>query len=830
MKVLNKLVKQNLLKNKQRTVVSIIGIILSCALITALFGLVISFQETIKEDALKTYGNRHVTFANVLKDDIKNISNNKNIESYYLSNIKAAKVEDKLAGVIGLNKKDITVLKDKLVEGNIPSSENEIVIDVIYADRYNIKIGDEISVTTGERYSEGYKLNDSNPYYKDKETFENVNNSEYKVVGICSYYSYLASKYEYNLYRIDNEIANKSNMHILYNDPKNYNKITAQINGTKTDLEKGKYDISYNSEYLRWAGYAVGDSTKFYVVSMGAIVSFIIIVVSVFCIKNSFTISVSEKTRMYGMLSSIGATPKQIKRNVLKEGWYLGIIGIPIGIISGITASYILTKITANLLNSVGGNNFEMIYKISISSILLSVVLASITIYLSAIGSARRASKITEIEAIIDQKEIKLKTNKLKTPKIIKKIFKTGGVLAYKNIKRSKSKYRTTILALVISITSFISISYFIEIGLKQAGDMLGSMSFNISTTVRDTSPIAKGVQEKIYKEISKLNNVDEFSIVRKKMIFLKEEFLENIPSNDRAQAYIFTLSEEEYKKLLNRAKLKYEDVKDKGIVVHNTDEITNEKNERETRKIIKENLTSMEYTDFSKKEKNKMDLIFKEANFMGIENYYGGTLPCIVASEEYFNKIFLKPSYDQIYIKSSNPRQLKKDIKKYEKDLDESVDLYIVDIAEIVDQQNTMVLLISIFLYGFIAVITLIGITNIFNTITTNMMLRQREFAILKSTGMTDKEFINMIRLESLFYGVKSLFFGLTFGIGLSYLMYYVTNRSDFMMISEFKPSFIAIVTSIIFVFVIVNLIMRYSLSKINKQNIIETIRNENI
>ena len=141
------------------------------------------------------------------------------------------------------------------------------------------------------------------------------------------------------------------------------------------------------------------------------------------------------------------------------------------------------------------------------------------------------------------------------------------------------------------------------------------------------------------------------------------------------------------------------------------------------------------------------------------------------------------------------------------------------------------MVLLVSIFLYGFIGVITLIGITNIFNTITTNMMLRQREFAILRSTGMTNKEFKNMIRLESLFYGVKSLFFGLIFGIGLSYLMYYIMKQNDISnLVKSFEIPLTSIVISTVFVFLIINLIMRYSLAKINKQNIIETIRNENI
>ena len=137
------------------------------------------------------------------------------------------------------------------------------------------------------------------------------------------------------------------------------------------------------------------------------------------------------------------------------------------------------------------------------------------------------------------------------------------------------------------------------------------------------------------------------------------------------------------------------------------------------------------------------------------------------------------------------------------------------------------MIIWISVFLYGFIIVITLIGVTNIFNTITTNMNLRSKEFAMLKSIGMTKKEFNRMINLESIFYGVKSLLIGNVLGVGLSYFIYKtVADAMDF----GFQLPIKSIIISIVFVMIVVSIIMRYSLKKINKQNIIETIRKENI
>ena len=149
------------------------------------------------------------------------------------------------------------------------------------------------------------------------------------------------------------------------------------------------------------------------------------------------------------------------------------------------------------------------------------------------------------------------------------------------------------------------------------------------------------------------------------------------------------------------------------------------------------------------------------------------------------------------------------------------------MNIEEIVKQQKAMLIVVSIFLYGFITVITLIGVTNIFNTITTNMNLRQKEFAMLKSIGMTKKEFNRMINLETLFYCTKALVYGIILGILGSYGIY-KAFAVDFDAGYQFPT--IAIVICIIFVFLIVYMIMKYSISKINKQNIIETIRNENI
>lgn len=134
----------------------------------------------------------------------------------------------------------------------------------------------------------------------------------------------------------------------------------------------------------------------------------------------------------------------------------------------------------------------------------------------------------------------------------------------------------------------------------------------------------------------------------------------------------------------------------------------------------------------------------------------------------------------------------------------------------------------IRILLYGFITLVTLIGVTSVFNTINTSIMLRKKEFAMLRSVGLTPRGFNKILFFESLFFGFKSLLYALPVSLGIVLLIdKTATNVMDFGYIIWPVKS---IIISIIGVFIIVLLTMLYSASKIKKDNILETIREENI
>ena len=386
------------------------------------------------------------------------------------------------------SKGSIEKLGISLVEGRLPENDNEVAISSHIKSNGGVeyKIGDELDLNLGERISGGESLGQG-VALEDVENEEFVPKSEktYKIVGIIERTNFDVEPYRAPGYTVltilsDKYVTNNLNVYVRYKDVKEHITTTAQIirideqvmkritdpsNGmiSESDAEafgNAKYSFSENDGLLRWENLEFNESTTNTLYAVSAVV-IVIIVTSVFCIKNSFEISITEKTRQYGMLASVGATSKQIKKNVLYEGLILGIIGIPVGILSGLVAIFILLKVISNILKDFSG--IEFIYATSFLAIAISIVLASITIYLSARKSAKKASKISPIEAIRNTDDIKIKAKKLRSPKIIKRLFGVGGDILYKNLKRNRKKYRTTVISIIVSVLIFIAMSAFVQ-------------------------------------------------------------------------------------------------------------------------------------------------------------------------------------------------------------------------------------------------------------------------------------------------------------------------------------------------------------------------------
>lgn len=859
MSILNKFTVKNLKLNKKRTIVTIIGIMLSTALICGVAGLVSSFKTSLINWIKVQDGNYHVAFHDIPVEKLKYVSENQKVKDYYLvGDVGWANLEDSTndykpyVHILEYDNKALKNLGVNLTEGRLPENSNEIVISehIITNGRVVLKVGDEITLDVGKRVSsDGEELNENNPLLngntlivyddetdlEEKETeeveetehIENTTKKTYKIVGIMQRLSREDfSSPGYIVITHMDKIPEKIDISVLYKNPKEYEEIAKDICKTFGIMSLNEIDI--NTELLRFEG-VMSENMMTVLYTIAGVIIAIIVVSSVFVIRNSFSISVAEKNRQYGMLASIGATSKQIKRNVIFEGMIIGLIAIPLGIILGIVAIMILLQVVNYLLVDML-NNLSFIYSINPLAIVVSIVISLITIYLSCLIPAIRASKISPIESIRGNKDIKIKAKKLRTSRLTKKIFGIGGVIASKNLKRSKKKYRTTVISLVVSIFIFISLSSILNLGTKVTGLYYKDFKFNMY--------VSYGTEE-IYEELVKQDNVDNYAYYYQTSLDFEGMKYASEFGKDQLNAYgdnmisLVAYNNEYFKNYIKELGLNPEDYK--TVALLQDDEIRyNDDGSKTIDRLYK--IKPNDKIEVGRVDKTYNITISKctadDSKPMGQEvTYYHDGV--IIVSEDFVKEVFGEDVENSSYmlsnllINSKHPQELENTLNDLIKVNTKYTGLEVTNYDTYIDQQRRMVLVVKIFLYGFISVITLIGVTNIFNTITTNMILRSKEFAMLKSIGMSKKEFNKMIRLESIMYGAKSLLIGIPLGILGSYGVYKAFAQG---VDVGYMIPYPAIIISIVFVFIIVGITMKYSLDKINKQNIIETIRKDNI
>ncbi len=906
MNLLKKLTKKNLQLNKKRTIVTIIGIMLSVALITAVATMFVSLYKSIIKYETTIKGNFHISLSGVPTEDLQLFKENRYIDNYYLveevgyAKLEGSKNESKpYLYITSFTKDSLENLSVNLIEGRLPENDHEIIISnhIKTNGRVEYHIGDTLTLNVGKRVSDGYELNQTNPYgepFKETESEEKIveelidtKEYTYKVVGIMERPSNYIEEYTapgYTCITYNNNPQGKASVYIRFNKLgiKNIEKAIAGIleidekifekyyKGDYTDeewpkiqqeLNKAKYETGYLNQYLMILEDGIFKDRSFKNIGyIAGFVCLIIIATSVFCIKNSFDISISEKTKQYGMLSSIGATKKQIKKNVYYEAFKLGIVGIPLGVILGLIASAFLVLICNILLKDM--LNTVIVLSISIEAIIFGILLGIITIFLSSLRSAYRASRITPINAIRNSADIKIKSKKIKSPKLIKKLFGIGGEISYKNLKRSKKKYRTTVISITVCVAVFIALSSFMHLFYQFITVEYAAYDHNIDVMARD------GFSAKAREEMNDIvtrDDIKNYSFERtqagaiknpiitkdfQKLIDQDKERYEFIYEGDEenngyhhGEILVSSIGDYQYRKYLKELKLDYEKTKDKLILL----------NQVETYDYVKQKMVKYLAYDYKKGDKINIAKYAVDENNNSVKvntdfeiaavtmkRPFGFSMiiatPVFIVSDETFDAFNNKNTTEKDkYRNSAEPGERYlfdvEDPDKFQDDIErilKNEEIEITNIAQEQRQIKSLHLLIGIFLYGFITVISLIGITNIFNTITTNMELRKREFATLKSIGMTTKEFNRMISLESFFYGTKSLLIGIPIGIVLSVLLYNLLN--DDMIITKYEVPYSSIIISILVVFLLITIIMKFSINKINKQNTIETIRNENI
>lgn len=838
MSLFNSLATKHLQLNKKQSIVLIIGIILSTALITSVSTLLASFQTSTYEYTKKHYGNYHYEFVNVPLQDLDRLKSNSNVEDLFITqdighhifNDSQKQLDIKL---IRVSENTLSKLGIELLEGRMPQNENEIIVSNKTETEENIKpqIGSDIVLTSHNGNTTTYKVvGIANIMNQQIEPRFTSSNSEFFYTFITYLDTNLLND-RLNVYIRCIDLKNRVNTlsDILQIDSKTFEELKEKtISKTETNLiatNSKLYSCIPNPQLISFETESDSDQTSQMLYFIAAIVIFIIIITSVYCIKSSFNIAITERVRLYGILSSIGATSKQIKKSILYEAFLLGVISIPIGIILGIFSVYILLQIVEQCIAK---SLFEMdfIFSVNFIAISFAILLSSLTVYWSARKIAKKASRISPMEAIRSNKDIKIKSKKMLSSKFIKKLFGVSGNIAYKNLKRNSRKYRTTVISIIMSVSAFIAMISFTNYGFEVSKLYYKQYDHSIILFGDNYRALEKITQDSNIL-MSELNRSD-WGIVKNAGEHYSDEVKSLVTQNEHKNEMILleSLGNQEYSRFLNKLGLQYENVKDKAILLdYKTDKTMSEENS----KFVTFRIFDYTVNDILQLEKDDKSISLEIAAItqetpMGLPSYNGAYL---IVSEDFMNQYLILTdstinSYT-LYINASND----KEVENYLKENYSDSYFYMSNISNEEREQKTILMSISIFLYAFIIVTSLVGITNIFNVITTSIELRQKEFAHLKAIGMTNKEFHKMIQLEGIFLGIKSLIIGLLLGIILSFFIHLAFSTN--VIIDYILPTN-GIIISILAVSILIWCIMRYSFHKINRQNIIETMRKDTI
>lgn len=851
MNIVNKLTLRHLKENKGRTLVTTFGIIVSVAMITAVFVAMASFLQLFADVSVVSEGNYAAQLSDVKLSSLDELYKDERIETVGLcdENYKQFKIDngksDRFAtGSIGAcDDGYFKMFIQADYDGTLPKTSDEIAVqsDFIEKNELDWQVGDIVSIPCGIRTMRDKDGEfDVKGAYSKGEKFVRQEVKQYRITAIL-HQNNPTSDFAFLTYSDDL----KANPTVAFQLKTLNSKSLDVVNDIIDKANPGTSTV--NKELLYSKLSFSSDSFVANILPLVVILLIIIMVASVVLIYNAFAMSLSEKVKYLGMLSSVGATKRQKRLSIYYEGFILALFGIPLGIGAGVAGIGITLKalgkkiIATSMINGVTEQNVSMKVVFPIWAVLIVLGLSIITILISCSIPAKKASKISTISAIRQSDEIKVKAKTLKCPKYIKAIFGYEGELAYKNLKRNGRKARVITVSIALSIILFLSCNYFCALFANETVAQ-DSMPYQIGVYLDETN------RESAIKEFENIDGIDDMYSVTNLYYFVQknknyknnfEMFTDNKnltnaysrEFSNRFAVLINMLDDDMFNELCAKngidSKAYYNsNNKCKLLLMNNVSHTANGK------KVFTDNILGSSFKEAYYPEDN---LQFEITDFVK----YSNTKPCNLNN---IGVISLYMPYSQ-FVKvckniNANDNQLSKYIlgiettdhqKVTEKlntisDDEKYSNFSVVDFSEQMQAFNTIALVIQVFVYGFVALISLITIFNIINTISSGIASRKKEFAMMKSVGITPKGFNKMIMLESAFYGIKAVIFGLPISALISFGMHKALNNST----TTFSIDYVLYLIVALVVFAIIGMTMIYSVKKVQQNNIIETLKDD--
>lgn len=847
MNVVKKLTLRHLSENKGRTIITLIGICISVAMITAVFTAMASFISFFGKTALFQNGDWHFEVTDVSDDTI-----NKTLADDRVESVIRIKPSNGFVFEIdgGNSKKDYELcsLCDKAylehmipteIEGSLPSAPGEAAVSGDYIKRHMLdwKAGDKVTLPIGHFEGDG---NDTDSY-----SFVKTGERSFTITAVL----------DYNLPTLDYPIlilGSDEEMHsgiitalFKLNSP-NFSALKT-INSICSDYKIEHPDT--NTELL--AANLSFDKGGYLSTLVPPVIFLLtlIIIASVLLIYNAFSMSLSERVRYLGMLASVGATKKQKRTSIYFEGFILGIIGIPVGTLAGIagiavTLYFISDKIiSTSMIAGIENTNLKINVDVPVWAIVMIVIFSVLTIWISTLIPAKKASEISPIDAIRQTDSIKIKKQKYSCPKIVSRIFGFEGEISYKSLKRNSRKTNMITASIALSIILFLCTNYFCTM-LTDSNKYSSTLPYQITVytsysdcnEVKDVIESVKSVddvfsaesfrnviggdKENENKNYADITNDSSVLTVQNQKLFDDEKII-NINIIDDGRFNQLCLENG-----LDREQFYSPDIV-KCLLLNNMTH-SDSVSKVFTSSIIGKSFTAHapSYGDFKASVGGLIDYD-KNSDMCALNSK--GTISAYIPMSVYAETINSLPDKDNelsfVYgVKSKTPEQTEQEIKNALTEAGFDMNDTVFNLNKNQQSVNTVIYVLQVFIYGFIALMTLITIANILNTVSTGVILRRKEFAMLRSVGMTPKGFRKMIVMESVFYGLKAI----VYGIPLSIIINLIMNKTFGSSYIPFSIDYKAYIGACLAVFIVTGISMIYSVQKIKKDSIVETLKEE--
>lgn len=856
MNIANKLTYRHLKENKGRTVVTTLGICVSVAMITAVFVAMASFLNLFGEISKISSGNWDACYYYLNQSQIEQVEKDSRISKVglkYGSENKSFQIKNPTsykrgtADMIIGDKSYFEMVLTGNFDGKVPANENEVAVEKNFLDKNGLKdakVGDKIVLTQGQRQLDDGSYVTGSYFDKGEKFVPSGDEKEYTITAIL--HTNPATKYSSVWRGISEDEIKNGDICAYFTLAKQNSSAYSTIEAIQKDYKIDAYQA--NEDVL--ASYLSGRQDGFLVTMLPIVlvVLILIVIASVMLIYNAFGMSLSERVRYLGMLASVGATKSQKRKSIYFEGAILGAIGIPVGILAGILGIGITLKLVGHKIIStgmiVGVNDSNMQMKTVVPAwAIIGIILVSIfTIFISAFIPARKASKITPIDAIRQRQEIKVKPKKLKAPKYIKKIFGYEGELAYKNLKRNGKKSRLITVSIALSIVLFISCNYFCSMFIQASG-------YEKTIPYQIYAVISLEHKKELEDALDKMQNVDKYYVDMVNSNYslgkkgnLKDTDIKNLSHYNSSYAKLFEngsvtmaihyIDDSEFNKLCQNNDIDYNSFYGKNVKCLLLNNLTHK---QDTSKVFNNSIIGQhiaERDEFVNEGDEPLDF-----EVGGLVKYDKNSLPCSFVPANVVGVFVPYSQYVNVIEKGLEPNDVKlamcietdehKEVAENLTTLLNENDFggnYVLDNVDALETMNTVMFIIQVFVYGFITLISLITIANIINTISANIALRRKEFAMLKSVGTTPKGFSKMVSLESVFYALKAVIFGVPISVLISVVLNKMLGESSIPYHFDIK----LYLSVIIIVFVLISITMIYSVRKLKDDNIIEALKED--